>query len=126
MNHARNSKIHNALIERLKTTDRIAKEDLTMYSNGKMDRENVVTARVFRSVYVCVNGMGASMNSLPQMIQLMKVHNTIIGANCGSPGTLTNICTSISDSMHLRLCTHVQTTRLPMVLLFDGSNDNCK
>ena len=126
MNHARNSKIHNALVDRLKTTARIANEDLTLYANGKMDRANVVTARVFRGVWVCLQGMGASMNSLPQMIQLMQVHQTIVGTNCGSAGTLTKIGISMSDSMHGRLCTHVQTTPLPMVLLFDGSNDICK
>ena len=126
MNHARNNKIHNALIDRLKTTARIAKEDMTMYANGKMDPANAVSARVFRGVWVCLQGMGASMNSLPQMIRLMQVHRTIIGTNCGSPGTLTKIGISMSDSMHMRLCTHVQTTRLPVVLLFDGSNDICK
>ena len=38
-------------------------------------------------------------------------------------GTLKNILISIADSMHIRLVRHMQQSRLPMVLLADGSND---
>ena len=79
--HARNNKVHNAIVERLKTTERIYNEDLTLYTNQKLVRENVVTARVFRSVY-CATKMGSSTNSLPEMMHLMRAHNVIVGQNC--------------------------------------------
>ena len=125
-NHPKTCSVHLTLVERLKDSARIYNEDLTLYANQKIAQENVVTARVFRSVYTGVAAMGTSINSLPEMIELMRVHQTIVGPNCKSPGTLNNICKSISDSMHTRLCKHMQESRLPMVLLADGSNDICK
>ena len=53
-----------ALAESLKTkkfTFPLALEDLSLYTNGQMVTENVVTVRVFRTVYVAIN-MGSSMN----------------------------------------------------------------
>ena len=46
--HARSSKVHTTLIERMKDSARIYNEDLTLYANQKIDTANVVTARVFR------------------------------------------------------------------------------
>ena len=89
-------------MERLKSSQRIYDEDLQLYMNSKIDPSNVVTARVMRSVYVAINGMGASINSLKQMVQLLRVHQTVVGENCRSTGTLRNIAVSLSTSMHNR------------------------
>ena len=78
-NHETNSKIHRDLVKLMKTSERIALEDLSLYLNGKIEAKNAITARVFRTVYVGVNSIGCSINSMPVMLQLMKSHHTELG-----------------------------------------------
>ena len=126
-NHATNCKIHNDLINTLKTSDRIKREDLTHYTTGKIDTENVITARAFAGIYVGIADLGASLNSIPHMMKLIKNrYHVEIGEHCKSPTTITNIVHSISKSMHTRLCNHIKNSKLPIVVIFDGSTDRGK
>ena len=123
-NHATNCKIHNDLINSMKTSERIRLADLTLYTNGKIDRANVVTARVFAAVFVSINDMGSSLISIPTMLDLIRDrYHVELGRNCKSTATITNIVHSISQSMHNRLCDYLRTLELPVVVVFDGSND---
>ena len=123
-NHAINCKVHNDLINSMKTSERIRLADLTLYTNGKIDSANVVTARVFAAVFVAINDLGASLNSIPTMVDLIKKrYHVELGQNCKSRPTLTNIVHSISKSMHNRLCDYIRTLQTPLVVIFDGSND---
>ena len=61
--------------------------------------------------------MGASMNSLPQMIKLMKVHGVAMGSSCRSPNTLTNIAYNIGISMHERLTNFLKNSNDPLALI---------
>ena len=91
-----------------------------------MTEKNVVSARVFRAVYLGINSMGASINSIPVMIELMRAQGLHMGEHCRSRRTLTNIIHSMSDSMHVRLCTYIKNSNDPMVIIFDGSTDKGK
>ena len=101
------------------------KEDLSLYT-GQVTPGNIVTARVFRSIYVGINGMGSSMNSLGQLISLMRHHQVVVGQNCKSVKTISKIAISMSDTMHGKLLHHIKNTRDPTVILIDGSNDKGK
>ena len=126
-NHATNCKIHNDLVNTLKTSERIKLEDLTHYTNGKIDSKNIITARAFAAIYVGIADLGASLNSLPHMMKLIKNrYHVEIGKHCKSPTTITNIVHSISKSMHTRLCNHIKNSNLPIVVIFDGSTDRGK
>ena len=102
------------------------KEDLSLYTDGKVKAGNVVTARVFRTVYVGVNSMGSSMHSLEHLISLMRHHQVLVGQNCKGEKTLKKIVKSMSDTMHGKLLHHITNTRDPTVILIDGSNDKGK
>ena len=67
--------------------------------------------------------MDASLNSLPQMMQLLEVHGVQTGGNCQSRRKLTSMVHSIGQSMHDRLLFHILTTRSPLSLIIDGSTD---
>ena len=64
-----------------------------------------------------IHSMGSSMNSLPQLISLMKTHGVQMGQHCKSRATLTKIAFSISNSMHKRLTEAIRTTEYPISLI---------
>lgn len=75
---------------------------------------------------MCLNAMGASMRSLVNVIQLLRLHGIVVGENCGSIPTLTKMGISMSTSMHTRVCDHVKSSPDPVVVMADGSADICK
>ena len=73
-----------------------------------------------------INGMGASINSLTNLIQLLRLHGIVVGENCQSSPTLGKIGVSIGTTMNKKVCDYIKTTKDPVVVLTDGSSDNCK
>lgn len=75
---------------------------------------------------MALNGMGASINSLTNLILLLRLHGIVVGENCGSNPTLGKIGVSMSTTMHKKVCNYIKTTPDPVVVLTDGSSDTCK
>ena len=122
LNHATNSKIHRDLINAMKTSGRIAQEDLS--ANIQISDANAISARVFDAVFLGQNSLGISLDRLSDLLKLLKVrYNVELGKGCTTRWTQTRIMKSIATSMHSRLVLHIQTKDDPLVLLFDGSTD---
>ena len=120
------SPIHNNLINHMKVSYEVTANDWALFLNGKVTSANSVTARVFRGTYLCINSLGGSIKTLPNMVEFMKIHNIEMGDHCRSPTTLTNIVKSTSWTMHSRLTTHMKNTKDVFAIAIDGSTDRSK
>ena len=122
INHEKNSKIHNDLVNAMKTSQRIMREDLHHYIDQNIRAENAISCRVFSAVYFGIKNMGSSLGGLEDLVDMAKRrYNVELGQGCSSRRTLTHILHSINKSMKNRLNTHIANSDDPIVVLFDGS-----
>ena len=120
--HAENP-THLKIIERKKEEQIVAAYDGISFIE-QMDL--LVTTQVMSTVYLAVKKMGASFASIEHLIQHMIDSGVAMGTNCGSRTTITNMVSSISNTMHNRFKKFLIEGTKPLTLIVDSSTDVSK
>ena len=122
INHEKNP-THVKLIQRMKEEQVLAAYDDIIFVE---ERHQMVTAQVFRSIYMAIKQMGSSFNSIEHLMNHMTESGVDMGTQCHSPASITKIVASISDSMHQRLVKSLKTGTEPLSIILDSSTDVSK
>ena len=120
--HAKNP-THHKIKERMKEDQVCNAYDGLVYFE---ERDLIVTTQVMRTVYVGVKKLSASFSSIEHLIQHMIASGVTMGTNCQSRTAITNMVSSISNTMHNRLKKVINEGTKPLTLIVDSSTDVSK